>query len=101
MSGNGEHVVVHEQESSARCVSLSSFYSHTLAGCGGRGGGAIPAPLSAGTLPTPASLPSAQAWGGHFIETVKIGGTRPLYAGELPESVFIQGLKVCRLASVA
>jgi hypothetical protein len=73
MSGNGEHVVVHGQESSARCVSLSSFHSHALAGCGGSGGGANPAPLSAGTLPTPASLPSAQAWGGHFIETVRIG----------------------------
>jgi hypothetical protein len=49
------------------------LFAHALAGCGGSGSGASPVPLSAAPLPTPASLPSARAWGGHFIGTVKIG----------------------------
>ena len=47
--------------------------AHALAGCGGSGGGANPVPHSAEALPSPASPLSAQAWGGHFIGTVKIG----------------------------
>jgi hypothetical protein len=49
------------------------LFAQALAGCGGSGSGASSVPLSAGPLPTPASLPSARAWGGHFIGTVKIG----------------------------
>jgi hypothetical protein len=49
------------------------LFACALAGCSGSGSGASPAPLSSGSLPTSASLPSASAWGGHFIGTVKIG----------------------------
>lgn len=52
---------------------VSPLFAFAIAGCGGSGGGASPAPLSAEALQTPASLAAAQAWGGHFIGTVKIG----------------------------